>query len=534
MSGRGGLPAISRRRFLGLAGGALAAAGTGGALAAAGAGGATNFQEAKEPLGSAHLGSKGLPRLSPKGLPRLAAKPSPQTGQVLSFRSVPGARLAAPQLSVDKAGQSPGLILTDSHNGLGDQGPLILDSAGQPVWFLPVSSDATYAKRAMNLRAGSYKGKPVLSWWQGAVVNEHGEGHYIIAGQDYSVVKVVQAGNGYQGDLHEFFITPQGTAYLTAVGLAHADLRPYGGKRGGAYYYGVAQEIDLDSGKVLFQWRSDQHVGLDESYTTPKQFGSEPWDYFHINSISIDGDGDLLLSARNTWAAYKVSRSTGALIWRMGGKHSDFSFAPNAQFAWQHDVLAQPGGLVSVFDNGAGVYVTEKQSRGLVLRPDLADKRVELALQFLHPGGPLVARALGNVQLLPGGHVFIGWGNWASFSEFSPDGEVLLSGRLAGSDTLSYRAFRSAWSAVPAAPPAIATKRAGGGLLLYASWNGATDVASWLVLGGPSRSDLSPMGTAAKAGFETEVSLPSRPAYVAVVALDGSGHQLARSAAAGT
>ncbi len=505
MSGDHGQQALSRRQFLGFAGGTLLAGTT-----------AARFAHSK-------------PVLRLKGVPELPAKLAPFSGQVVSFRSLPGLHLAAPQVTDNKPGQASGLILTDTHNGPGDQGPLILDGSGQPVWFLPVSSNATYAKRAMNLRAGTYLGKPVLSWWEGAVVNEHGQGHYVIAKPDYSVLKIVQAGNGYQGDLHEFFITPRGTAYLTAVGLAHSDLSAYGGSRNGAYYYGVAQEIDLATGKVLFQWRSDQHVGLDESYTTPKQFGTEPWDYFHLNSISIDGDGDLLLSARNTWAAYKVSRKTGDVLWRLGGKRSDFSFAPNAQFAWQHDVLAQAGGLISVFDNGAGVFVTEQQSRGLVLRPDLSARRVNLALQFLHPGGALLARALGNVQLLPFGHTFIGWGNWAAFSEFSGSGEVLLSGRLAGSTTLAYRAFRSPWQGSPAAPPALAVERAGTGATLYSSWNGATSVDRWLVLGGPSRSDLSALGTAARAGFETVITLSIRPAYVAVAALDAGGHQLGRS-----
>lgn len=533
VTGRHGLPAFSRRQFLGLAAGALVAtsaesASSGSASASsASASASAGSASARSANAARRQRTKGFARS--RGTPELKAKQPVQTGQLLAFRSLPGLRLAAPQVTVDKPGQTKGLVLTDSHNGPGDQGPLILDSSGQPVWFLPVSSDATYSKRAMNLRAGNYLGKPVLSWWEGAVVNEHGEGHYLIAGQDYSVIKTVQAGNGYQADLHEFFITPQGTAYLTAVGRAEADLTSYGGSRKGAYYYGVAQEIDLATGKVLFQWRSDQHVGFDESYTTPKQFGTEPWDYFHLNCISVDGDGDLLLSARNTWAAYKVSRSTGAVLWRLGGKRSNFSFGPNAQFAWQHDVLAQPGGLISVFDNGAGVFVTEKQSRGLVLRPDLSTHHVDLALQFLHPGGPILARALGNVQLLTGGHTFIGWGNWAAFSEFSETGEPLLVGRLAGSTTLAYRAFRSSWEASPSAPPALAVERAGAGATVYCSWNGATAVTHWLVYGGPSRSDLSPIGTAAKAGFETEIALPSRPKYVAVAALDAGGHQLGRS-----
>jgi hypothetical protein len=459
-------------------------------------------------------------------LPALTARATPQKGEVLSFRSRPDLRPAAPQVDINKPGQSGGVILMDTHNGPGDQGPLILDGNGDVVWFKRVSSGATYAKRAMNLRASTYAGKPVLSWFEGAIVNEHGVGRYIVAGQDYSTVTTVEAGNGYKADLHEFFLTPRGSAYLTAFGSGQADLKRFGGGKAGDFLYGVAQEIDIATGKVLFEWRSDQHVGFEESYTTPAEFRAGPWDYFHINSISLDSDGDLLISARNTWTVYKVSRESGQVVWRLGGKHSDFSFAPNAQFTWQHDVSSQPDGSITIFDNGAGAVVTEKQSRGLVLRLEPAARRVELLRQYLHPDGPILARALGSVQELAGGQTFIGWGNWGSFTQFGPDGDAVLDGRLAGSTTLSYRAFRSAWTGRPKEAPAIALEPSGAGLAVYASWNGATDVSQWLVLGGNARKGLSPLGLAQRAGFETEIAVQTRPAYVAVAALGSGGERL--------
>lgn len=369
----------------------------------------------------------------------------------------------------------------------------------------------------------------MLSWFEGAVVNGHGPGHYLVADSSYKTVKTVHAGNGYIGDLHEFFLTPQGTAYFTCYGLGHADLSRYGGSTNGAFYYGVAQEVDVESGKVLFQWRSDQHAGLDESYTTPADYGKTPWDYFHMNAISLDGDGDLLISSRNCWTVYKVSRSTGEIVWRIGGKRSDFSFAPAAQYAWQHDVKAHSNGSITVFDNGAGVEVTQKQSRALVLRLDHTSKTVELVHQYPHPGGALLASALGSVQLLESGHTFIGWGDRASFSELGPAGQVLLNGRLAGNTTLSYRAFRFAWTGSPSGPPDVAVDRVGNNTAIYVSWNGATEVAQWAVLGGADPAHLSALGTAPKVGFETAVTLPSRPAYIAVAALDAGKHQMGRS-----
>lgn len=499
--------AISRRQFFGL-GGATAA---GAALAAA---------RLVAPL------SRGEALRAPANLPVFQAHATAPSGQVLRFRSRPDLQIAAPQVDIDLAGQDSGLILTDTHAGPGEEGPLILDGTGQVVWFAPVSPNASPAKRAMNLRAGTYQGKPVLSWWEGAVVNEHGEGHYLIADSSYSTIKTVEAGNGYQGDLHEFFLTPEGTAFFTCVGLSSADLTPYGGKANGSFYYGVAQEVDVATGEVLFQWRSDQFIGFDESYSTPSEFGTEPWDYFHLNSIGIDGTGDLLLSSRNCWALYKVSRATGEVLWRMGGKKSDFVFGPGAQYAWQHDATPQPDASITVFDNGAGLEVTEPQSRGLVLRPDFATMRVDLVHQYLHPDGGILANALGSVQLLADGHAFVGWGKWAAFSEFDESGQALLDGRLAGNLTLGYRAFRSSWTGAPTEPPALVLEPTAAGVTLFASWNGATEVQTWLVLGGRARDSLLPLGTAAKAGFETQVEVPSRPKCMAVSAHDANGFRL--------
>lgn len=467
-------------------------------------------------------------------LPVLTARATSASGQVLQFRSRPDLQVATPQVNIDLPGQDNGLIFTDTHAGPGEEGPLILDGAGQVVWFNPVSPNASPAERAMNLRVSTYQGKPVLSWWEGAVVNEHGEGHYVIADSSYSTIKIVEAGNGYQGDLHEFFLTPEGTAFFTCVGVSTADLTAYGGGSDGAFYYGVAQEVDMATGAVMFEWRSDEHIGFDESYSTPAEFGTEPWDYFHLNSIALDGAGDLLISSRNCWGLYKVSRATGEVLWRMGGKKSDFSLGPGAEYAWQHDAMPQADGSITVFDNGAGLAVTEPQSRGLVLQPDFTVMSVALARQYLHPDGALLANALGSVQLLPNGHALVGWGEWAAFSEFDENGQAVLNGRLAGSLTLGYRAYRSPWVGMPTEPPALAVERSGGHLTVYASWNGATEYESWLVLGGKSPGTLSPIGTAPKAGFETQVTVPSRPRYVAVSAHDAKGNRLGISKALAT
>lgn len=483
-------------------------------------------------LGAGLVSVAGCGSTAPGG-PRTTTSASVTGDDVQNFASYPGLHPATVNIGLNRGGQSAGLILMSSYFGPGQQGPIILDGDGQLVWFKDVSASGD-ALRTFNLRAGTYLGEPVLTWFQGLVVSGHGQGHYEIADVSYSRVGVVEAGNSYQGDLHEFFLTPQGTAFFTCYGTGYANLSSLGGGKHAPYFYGVAQEVDVKTGKVLFQWRSDEHVAFAESYAPVPKDGTTPWDYFHINSISLSGPDDLLISSRHTWTVFKVSRRTGAVLSRMGGKRSDFKFGPGAAYAWQHDVTQQPDGRVTVFDNGTGDYVTQPESRALVLAVDDAAGTVSLVHAYSHPGNALRAGALGSVQVLTDGHVFVGWGTHAWFTEFEPDGTALLDGNLASSATQSYRAFRSPWTGRPAEPPGVAVKLTSGGMVVFAAWNGATDVSHWAVLAGNDRSRLRTVKVAAKTGFETAMAVGARMRYVAVSALDAGGHQLGVSATIAT
>src|SRR5207248_1924871 len=101
----------------------------------------------------------------------------------------------------------------------------------------------------------------------------------------------------------------------------------------------VVEEIDIPTGLLLLRWDSLDHVPVSDSYAPlPPRRTRDPFDYFHANSIAVDRDGNLVVSGRNTWTAYKLDRHTGAVIWRLGGKHSSFRLAPRTYWAFQHDV----------------------------------------------------------------------------------------------------------------------------------------------------------------------------------------------------
>jgi len=390
-------------------------------------------------------------------------------------------------------------------------GPLVVDEHGEPVWFLPQSSVT-----AMGLRVQQLDGRDVLTWYEGTVLGPYG-GDFVVFDPTYHQVARVKAGGGRHGDLHEFLLTPQRTA-LISIYYENAD----------KIVEGIVQEVDIASGRVLFEWRSLDHVGLDESSMTQvTQAGNV--DYFHLNSIDVDTDGHLLVSARHTSAVYKVHRKTGAVLWRLGGTKSDFTVEPAARFAYQHDVRRHPDGTLTIFDNNAAAPTDTTGSRGMRVALDTKKMRASLVQEWT-PGDGRTTWAMGNVQQLADGGVFVGWGTHGSFSEFDPEGALRFDAHF-GDRSVGYRAFRFAWEARPKGRPITAVKRNGDGTMtVYASWNGATGVAHWRILTGDHPSRLEAAVTHRRHGFETAMVMPSSSGYLAVAAVDARGRVLRASA----
>lgn len=427
-----------------------------------------------------------------------------------------------------EAGQPPYIFIAPRGylaSSVGQPGLMIVDREGNLVWF-----GSPIGGTPLNFTVQQYRGQPVLTWSAG-YVNAVGitYGTSYIADSSYRVIATVKAGNGAETDLHEFNLTAQGTALITAHREVSTDLSALGGPAKGAVMASIAQEVDVATGKVLFEWDSLDHVELSESHQAlAGGTAGSPYDYFHINSVALAPDGDLLISSRNTWTIYKVARSNGAIQWRLGGKKSDFDARPGAGFAWQHDARMPEPGLLTVFDN-ASSPPEEPQSRALLLNVDTTAMRVTLERAYTHPAG-LLADNQGSVQLLAGGQVFVGWGAQPYFSQFASGAELLLDGEMPVDDQ-SYRAFTFGWIGHPPGAPAIVARpNPARGSAVYVSWNGATDVATWTVLAGKNRSALAEAGSQPRAGFETVISVNSEGPYFAVTAHDVSGRQLARSA----
>jgi Arylsulfotransferase (ASST) len=407
------------------------------------------------------------------------------------------------------------------------QGPEIVDDLGRPVWFHAVVGGDQVA----DFRVQRYRGEPVLTWWQGQSHTGpgHGEGVDYIVDRSYRVIATVNAGNGLAADTHEFRLTPEGTALIVVYHAVPYDLSAVGGPAAGSVFDGIVQEIDIASGAVIFEWHSLDHVALAESHAPVPTDPATTYDYFHINAVNPDEDGNLLIDARNTWAFYKVHRRTGRVIWRLGGTKSDFALGTGVPFAWQHNPLPVDRQTVRLFDNEAAPAVLPR-SRVIWIRRDVWNHTATLVRAIEHPDG-LSAGSQGNSQELDNGDTFVGWGQTGRLSEFDASGNLLFDASVpAGFDT--YRAYRHVWHARPDSPPtATAQRNSDGTTTVHAVWNGATDVARWIVVGGAHPHALRPLESADWNGLDTSITLTTAADHVAVIAQDAAGRVLERSAA---
>jgi Arylsulfotransferase (ASST) len=446
----------------------------------------------------------------------LASGKAPAPPTPPKWHSRPDLQIPALTVTRREAGVASDPIFVAPYNAPnGQAGAVIVDNDGEPIWENPLSDKVT-----TNFRVQSYRASPVLTWWEGEIELGHGVGEYVIADSSYRTIRRVQAAHGLRGDLHEFVITPRDTALLTSYVVKKADLSSVGGPHDGTIQDAIFQEIDLASGELLLEWHSLEHIPLAESYAPVEA----NWDFFHINSVDVDGDGDLLVSGRSTHTVYKLDRS-GAIIWRLGGKDSDFEMGSGSNFAWQHHARRQLDGTMTVFDNGATPAV-EKRSRGLILDVDERAMTATLLNQYTHRG--ILAGSQGSVQLLANGNVFVGWGEAPRVSEFDHAGRIVFDAEL-GRQYESYRAFRLPWTGRPADAPALAIVQHGRDLTAYASWNGATEVRGWQLLAGAAAGALSAVSSVRAAGFESALRVPAPAPLFAVRALDGWGRTLGQS-----
>lgn len=323
--------------------------------------------------------------------------------------------------------------------------------------------------------------------------------------------------------------------------IHEADLSGFGHRR--FIWDGIFQELDIESGNVIFQWRASDHVPLTSSYRPIGLEGSKnnPWDWFHINSVEKDVKGNYLLSSRYLEGLLYVSGTTGDVLWYLGGKHSNFtdlSGGSATNFSFQHHARWASEKTIILFDNAID-YENSKRapySRGLHLELDFALMTARCLAEYVSPTH-YASPSQGSIQILPNDNIFIGYGDLPVYIEFLPEGTAIRETHFGpavefGSDNVqSYRVYKQAWSGHPNSKPDIAVR----GNCLYASWNGATEIKWWRLQHANDANAVSgtysTVRTQAKAGFETKITIDDHTTgrFVRLIALDLNGAVLGTS-----
>jgi hypothetical protein len=381
-----------------------------------------------------------------------AAKPGATARAATATRVAASAPTAPPPVTILTNGASRrdgDLFISPYSTGTSyASGPEILSPRGKVIWFKAVPA----GEEAADFRTQTYDGRPVLTWWQGTGLGALSTGTDYIYNDHYQQIAQVNAGNGYSADGHEFLITPWNTALILSYTTATANLTSIGGPADQTVIDGIVQEIDIKTGRVLFQWNSADHVPYSQSEQPLPASASTPWDWFHVNAVHLTRDGNLLIDARDTWTTYQVSLRTGRIIWQLGGKDSSFAVraAPGQVldsageiFAWQHDPEQVGPNTFTFFDNDSAGTPLLSYSRAVTVRLDYRNRVATLVAADAQPEG-LSAASQGDAQTTRNGDLVVGWGALPYFSSFSPSGQLLFNAEFpTGVNT--YRAYQLPW-----------------------------------------------------------------------------------------
>ena len=458
-----------------------------------------------------------------------ASTPGLGRAQVLAAAPVTRPDLRAPSVTIGQAaaGTAPGLLFATPQGAANsDAGVMVYDETGRLVYFRPVTDLI-----AGNADVQTYQGRQVLTWFEGTAPFGAGSyrGEWIAVDSTYTEVARIRMGNGYQADIHDLQITPQGTALMLAYNPLRCDnVTITGCTTGATVLDGVIQEVDIATGLVLFEWHGLDHFSLGDSYlaTTSPQLV----DYMHMNSLDLDTDGNILFSARHTSALTKVDRTTGDIVWILGGKRNQFDdvgdpSAPDLRGPdFPHDFRPRGSNSYSYFDNGVRRNAADatSTSRAAFLTLDLVASTATYTTFLRHQPASVFGPTQGKVQPLPSGHNLVAWGGLGLVDEFDATGAQIFSAQLVQTGT--YRQVRHPWQGAPTTQPTLGVAaRSAGGVTAAASWNGDTRTTAWQLMTGATPTSLTPSTTISTTGFETTLTVPPGSRYVAVRALDSAG-----------
>ncbi|KAJ5617577.1 hypothetical protein N7537_002691 [Penicillium hordei] len=391
-------------------------------------------------------------------------------------------------------------------------GPYIFDYKGDLVWAgsCEFNNQNVYDFQVVD----TIDEKPYLTMLvQENFANRESDGSAIIYNNEYKLVHSVPR-PGATIDNHEFYLKEPPNALLITHKNEDMTLADFGHpERQVSIRTNGFIELDINTGKYLFEWFSGDHITLDESFTLNPNDRFLDVDYLHMNSVDKSTNGDYLISARHTNAIYLISSQDGQIIWRLGGKKSNFEM--DFQFTGQHSArfVSQNSThiIISFLDNGA-TFMAVNEPTSSAMNP-----------------------ARGNMQTLSNTNVLVSWSYYGYMSEFTHDGQLLMDASFASERFSTYRAYKFPWRSRPVYAPTLLSSCYGvnGSALstvFHVSWNGATDVQRWRFFARANATAVDrEIGEVAKNGFESSFIASGFMDWVSVQALDSEGNVLGAS-----
>ncbi|TKX22749.1 hypothetical protein C1H76_5066 [Elsinoe australis] len=477
--------------------------------------------------------------------------------------------LVSPQPGVSP---STHIMFTPASPKMPRANPILLNTDDLSVaWYGPRIGDETLGGTIQECNNTKY-----ITFWTGNGAEGWKEGQYYLLDENYNVKYNVSGQGDFQyADAHELYLTPLCTGIFTAY--KERALNVTMGNYTSEYVLdSYFQEIDIATGELLFQWNASQHIDIFDSYWNASirdegHTADNGFDWFHINSVQKDRKGNYLVSTRHMHAIYYISGHTGNVIWQVGGKKNmfkDLSDGYATDFSWQHHARWVDDDMtkVSFFDNrNTGWHHDERQpiSRGAIISLDFDKKEVKLEREYRSTTGARAFRE-GSMQVLRDSpsprNVIVGFGMEPAFTEYAENGTVLWDVAFSplGKNRWSpdnYRFLKVNWTGAPLTMPKIAPgprpmylfdnttnsfniplKDNSGYPLTndtaYFSWNGATDLKSWVVLASNDTADLDMRhfwAEVPRQGFETSCFVGAGTRHVTVLAINKTDHVIGQS-----
>ena len=322
--------------------------------------------------------------------------------------------------------KEPGLF-TVSFRASRDERPwvIVFDHEGVPRWWY---SPPTRALWAQILSDGT------VSW-----ARSFGDGYGLDPRMAHEVrslsgelLRLVRT-RGPIIDGHELRELGNGNFLVGSYVPETADLSRFGGPVRAAIVSAEIQELDPRE-QALWRWNSRGHISLEETgrwwrnvLSNPRRRlqGREVFDPVHINAIEPRGSDEVVISTRHTDAVYGIQRSTGEIVWKIGGSKTADSLhilgdPARKLLGGQHDVRIAEDGSLSIYDNGKD---RPRRPRVVFYRLEPEQGRARYLGQ-LNDSEVKTSHCCGSARELADGGWLVSWGDNPLVTAFDAEGQI--------------------------------------------------------------------------------------------------------------